>query len=62
MYRNAVAYGGTWLAPGSRAMELYDEWKKRPNFSGTKQHPAGKILLDAHLAEVDKAWRKLEGR
>ena len=47
MYRNAVKYKDTWLAPGSEAMEMYQakQFKK----------------LDEHLAALDKAKRKLEG-
>lgn len=48
MYRSAVAYGGTWLAPGSDALVLYQLKKFKE--------------LDKHLAELDKAWRKLEGK
>lgn len=49
MYRNAVKYKDHgYLAPGSFAMELCQarKWKE----------------LDKHLAELDKTWRKLEGR
>ena len=48
MYRNAVLYNGVWLAPGSEAMELYQtkQWEK----------------LDKHLAALDKAKRKMEGK
>lgn len=49
MYKGAVEYKpGEWIAPGSVAMELYKEKKFKE--------------LDAHLKEVDAAWRKLEGR
>ncbi|MNF05011.1 hypothetical protein D3C80_2046480 [compost metagenome] len=49
MYRDAVEYKpGHFLAPGSKALELYKEkkWKE----------------LEALLKETDAAWRKLEGR
>lgn len=48
MYRNAVKYKDTWLAPGSEAMVLYQakKWKE----------------LDKHLAALDKVWKKMEGR
>ena len=48
MYRSAVKYKDGWLAPGSHALELYEAKKFAE--------------LDKHLAELDKAWRKLEGR
>lgn len=49
MYRDAVEYKpGFWLAPGSRAMELYKLKKFKE--------------LEALLKETDAAWRKLEGR
>ncbi|UPW35825.1 hypothetical protein QE320_gp023 [Pseudomonas phage EM] len=48
MFRGAVKYKGTWLAPGSIAMELYLDKKLDK--------------LDKHLSELDKAFRKLEGR
>lgn len=47
MYRNAVKYKDTWLAPGSYAKQLYDE----------KKYAA----LDKHLKELDDAFRKLSG-
>lgn len=48
MYRNAAKYKDIWLAPGSYAMELYQAKKMQE--------------LDKHLAELDKQWKKLEGR
>lgn len=48
MYRNAVKYADTWLAPGSQAMELY----QKKEF----------IELNKHLDYLDREWRKLEGR
>lgn len=48
MYRNAVKYADTWLAPGSEAMKLYNE----------KEF----IRLNQLLDYVDREWRKLEGR
>lgn len=48
MDRRAVKYKDEWLAPGSDAMELYQ----------TRQFDK----LDKHLAALDKAKRKLEGR
>ena len=47
MYRDAVKYKDTWLAPGSHAKQLHDEKK----FSD----------LDKHLKELDVAFRKLSG-
>ena len=58
----SVVYQGVRLMPGSESLRLWEEWQKRPSFSGTKQKPAGKILLDAHMAELDRVWRKMEGR
>ncbi|UOL48444.1 hypothetical protein QGX12_gp021 [Pseudomonas phage Kremar] len=48
MYRDAVKYKDSWLAPGSECLELYKakKWKE----------------LDALMAKTDAAWRKLEGR
>ncbi|WYW00762.1 hypothetical protein Voja6_00082 [Pseudomonas phage vB_PpuM-Voja-6] len=52
MYRSAVKYKDHgYLAPGSRAFELYHDKSDK-----------GHKLLDQHMAEVDAAWRKLEGR
>ena len=48
MYRNAVKYADTWLAPGSYAMELH----QKKEF----------IELNKHLDYLDREWRKLEGR
>lgn len=49
MYLNAVKYKDQgYLAPGSHAMELYQAKKF--------------AQLDKHLAEIDKIWRKSEGR
>lgn len=48
MYRNAVKYGDTWLAPGSEAKELYDNREY--------------IRLNKHLDKLDREWRDLEGR
>lgn len=48
MYKNAVKYKDTWLAQGSVARSLYDEKKWQE--------------LDKHLAELDKVWKKMEGR
>lgn len=47
MYRDAVKYKDTWLAPGSEAMELF----KAKKFE----------LLDKHLKALDEAFRKLSG-
>lgn len=48
MYRNAVQYKGTWLAPGSKAMELYEDSKKQP---------AKLKELDKHMSELDKKYQ-----
>lgn len=48
MYRAAVKYADTWLAPGSHAMELY----QKKDF----------VELNRHLDYLDREWRKLEGR
>lgn len=49
MYRSAVKYKHHgYLAPGSYAMELYQSKKYAE--------------LDKHLAELDKQFKKLEGR
>lgn len=48
MYRNAIwCNGHGYIAPGSHAMELYQAKKFAE--------------LEKHLAEVDKAFKKLEG-
>lgn len=47
MYRDAVKYKDTWLAPGSEAMELF----KAKKFAA----------LDKHLKGLDEAYRKLTG-
>jgi len=47
---------GTLMMPGSRAMELYlDPPKAKTN--GVKVE-----TLEGHMAELDKTWRKVEGR
>lgn len=48
MYRAAIYYKGGYLAPGSDAFKMHQEKKFAE--------------LDKHLAELDKAWKKLEGR
>ena len=45
MYVKAVKYKDGWLAPGSRAYELYQERKFKE--------------LDQHLKEVEERARKL---
>lgn len=48
----AVRYkDGTLMMPGSHALELYED----------KSKDASKNL-DKHMTEVDKVWRKVEGR
>lgn len=48
MYRDAVKYKDTWLAPGSQCLELFKAKKYKE--------------LDALLKELDAKWRRLEGR
>jgi hypothetical protein len=48
MYKNAVPYKGTMLAPGSRAFELYHS-----------KDPKAKQELDKHLKELDANYAKL---
>jgi hypothetical protein len=45
VYRNAIEYKGTWLAPGSRAHQLHTEKKFKE--------------LDQHMKEVDERDRQL---
>ena len=45
MYRNAVRYKGIWLAPNSRAFQLYQEKKFKE--------------LDIHMKEVDEREKRL---
>jgi hypothetical protein len=45
MYKSAVKYYSTWLAPASRALELYHAKKFKE--------------LDAHLKDLDKKERNL---
>lgn len=47
MYSKAKLYNGVWLAPGSDSLRLFEEKKFKE--------------LDKHMAELDKAKRKLEG-
>lgn len=49
MYKNAVKYGEVWLAPGSKAFDLYHESRKNPS----KQKE-----LDIHLKEVARREQK----
>ena len=49
MYRGAVEYKGTWLAPGSQAIQLYQDRKLKE--------------LDQHLKALEENERKLlEGK
>lgn len=49
MYRNAIHYKGTWLAPGSQAFQLHQDKKFKE--------------LDQHLKALDEKERKLvEGK
>lgn len=43
-----VVYKGVRLMPGSEALKLYEEKKWEQ--------------LDKHMAELDRVWRKMEGR
>lgn len=59
---------GTMLMPGSLAHELYTNPPKpvaktpqQTVLKGPKALPYG-ITLEGHMAELDKAWRKAEGR
>lgn len=47
MYAKAVEYKGGWIAPGSHAMELYQDKKWK--------------LLDEHLKKLDQEYAKLTG-
>lgn len=47
MYLKAIKYKDIWLAPGSYSMELFESKKFQE--------------LDAHLKELDIAYRKLSG-
>lgn len=52
MYLKAVRYKNHgYLAPGSDAFELYHDKTDK-----------GHKRLDQHMANLDKAWKKLEGR
>lgn len=42
---------GTLMMPGSRALELHEDKSKDASQN-----------LDKHMAELDKVWRKAEGR
>lgn len=48
MYRDAVKYKDSWLAPGSQCLELYKAKKFKE--------------LDALMKKTHAAWLKLEGR
>lgn len=52
MYRNAIEYNGTWLAPGSEAFELYSELKTKPK---------NQEKLDKLIKECDDRKKKMEG-
>jgi len=47
MYRGAVFYKGTWLAPGSHAIQLYQDKKFKE--------------LDQHLKTLEENERRLLG-
>jgi hypothetical protein len=47
---------GTLMMPGSHALELHLDPPK-PKTNGVKVQ-----TLDGHMAELDKVWRKAEGR
>ena len=51
MYKNAVNYRGTMLAPGSKAFELFHESKKDPKKSKE---------LDSHLKDLARKAEALE--
>ena len=47
MYKQAVKYRDTWLAPASKGLEMFQEKKFKE--------------LDAHLKELDRKERQLVG-
>lgn len=47
--KNAVFYNGMWLCQGSKAKELYLEWKKTSSNQDRKK-------LDQHMKNVDAAY------
>lgn len=52
MYRDAVRYkDGSWLAPGSKAMELYQS-----------KEPKAKQELEKHIKAMDVKERELNER
>lgn len=50
-----IVYEGVRIMPGSEAWELLQAWK---NGGGGKARAA----LDKHMTELDRVWRKMEGR
>lgn len=45
--------------PGSESLELLEAWKYAKSDADRK---AAKERLDAHMEQLDKQWKKLEGR
>lgn len=53
-----VVYQGVRLMPGSDALALYEAHASAKPSEKAK----AKKALDDHMTNIDKAWRKLEGR
>ncbi len=54
-----IVYKGVRLMPGSESLELLEAWKYAKSDADRK---AAKERLDAHMEQLDKQWKKLEGR
>lgn len=52
--KNAIKYRDLWLMPGSKAKELYDNYRKSNDNKERKK-------LDDHLKEVVNTYNKLSG-
>jgi hypothetical protein len=50
--KNAVPYKDGWLMKGSKAYELYENWKKG-------DRPPDKKLLDDHMKDVDQRYKQI---
>lgn len=56
--KNAVYYKDLWLMPGSKALELFREWKKQTD---SKLQQVNRKKLDDHLKLVNKTYNETSG-
>lgn len=54
-----IVFKGVRLMPGSEALELLEAWKYAKSDSDRK---VARERLDAHMEELDRKFKQLEGR